>query len=71
VVVAATSESNAADMELVWFVASLVLANPKMVYEFIIATKDKGFKSITSILARHGHAVKFVSNWEDLREVFE
>jgi len=66
-----TSDSNSADLELIWTAAKLILSHPQKKYHFIVATKDMGFRSLKTIVEREGHRLDFVTKWEDMRVFIE
>jgi hypothetical protein len=74
-----TSRStNAADIDLIWFVAETVLqarhpASPLFgcELEFIVATKDHGFASLADHVKANGHTMHFVPNWTELLKLVE
>lgn len=67
-----TSDTNSADLEMIWKAAELVLDNPEgLKYHFVVATLDQGFRSLQNIVERYGHRLDFVTNWNDLRTFVE
>jgi hypothetical protein len=68
---------NAADIEMVWKAAEIVMSRDeneiRRGIRFIIFTKDKGFCSLKAILKRYAGVkeVLFVQTWEEAREFIE
>lgn len=66
---------NAADVEMIWTAAELVvpLHYETSEYRFIIFTRDNGFRSLKTILERYSSVkeVIFAQTWEHAREFIE
>lgn len=57
---------NAAETLLIWKVFNLIWKNDCM-YNFVIVTKDEGFRYLEQIVKENGHKITFVKNKEDLK----
>lgn len=67
---------NAADMEMIWTAAELVIGEKtgtKDKFRFIIFTRDNGFRSLKTILERYPTVkeVLFVQTWQQAQEFIE
>jgi hypothetical protein len=63
------AHKNAADIDLIWKCAELVLMNPDITFNFFIVTKDLQFQSLKAVLQKYPNvrAVEFFQSWEGLR----
>lgn len=71
---ARTTDRNAADIELVWRLCELLpdaTGNPDMTMSVVVATKDQGFQALKELVQRRGHALTFVTQWTEMRELIE
>lgn len=63
---ATSADKNAADVELAWDVAQRCLTASEPM-DFVVATRDHGFRHLQSLAARSGHTLRFVQDWPSLR----
>lgn len=70
-----TPDKNAADIEMVWKCADIIFnLEPNQKFkklQFCIVTKDNGFRTLKTIIERHGHEAIFMRTWEELRVYVE
>jgi len=67
---ATTADKNAADVDMIWDLATLLNQNdPK--YFVVVATKDLSFRRLKALAENHGHRLEFVTGWRELRHYVE
>lgn len=64
-----STHRNAADIALIWKVATLV-QSPSAPTDFYVATKDQGFQSLADYVGAED-TLTFVTNWAELRNHIE
>ena len=70
---ATDDHKNAADTEMIWKAAEVVLGSLNTRYRFLIFTRDQGFRGLSTILKRYPvvEELHFVQRWEQVRDWIE
>jgi hypothetical protein len=68
-----SAESQAADVELIWYVANYCkgIESSKKKTHFVLASKDKGFAHLANKVREYGHHMTVVKDVKELDAVFE